>query len=167
MTIQPGRWTAQVDEPMVVFLIGMRVNKLRKMRQWWWVMQAMPRMMRRLQTVPELGLLHAESFIRGRTSLMVQYWRSFEHLERFAREADQPHLEPWRRFNRQIRASGDVGIWHETYQVMPGGVEAIYGNMPLFGLAAATASVPVGRVGQTAGRRLQPDRPDVAPVEAY
>jgi hypothetical protein len=152
MTIQPGRWTAQVDEPMVVFLIGMRVNKLRKVRQWWWVMQAMPRMMRRLQTVPELGLLHAESFIRGRTSLMVQYWRSFEHLERFARDDDQPHLEPWRRFNRQIRASGDVGIWHETYQVTPGGVEAIYGNMPPFGLGKASNLVRVSESSQARGR---------------
>jgi hypothetical protein len=167
MTIQRGRWTAQVDEPMVVFLIGMRVNKLRKVRQWWWVTQAMPRMLRGLAAVPELGLLHQESFIRGRVSLMVQYWQSFEHLERFARDADQPHLEAWRRFNRQIRDSGDVGIWHETYQVAPGGIEAIYGNMPLFGLAAATASVPVGRVGQTAGHRLHADRDDVAPVQPY
>jgi hypothetical protein len=167
MTIQPGRWTAQVDGPVVVFLIGMRVNKLRKVRQWWWVMQAMPRMLRSLESTPDLGLLHQEGFIQGRTSLMVQYWRSFEHLERFARDADQPHLEAWRRFNRQIRESGDVGIWHETYQVAPGSVEAIYGNMPVFGLAAATASTPVGRVGQTAGHRMQPDRPDLAPVQPY
>jgi hypothetical protein len=34
-------------------------------------------MLRSLESMPELGLLHQGSFIRGRTSLMVQYWRVF------------------------------------------------------------------------------------------
>ena len=34
-----------------------------------------------------------------------------------------------------------IGIWHETYLVEPGKFECIYGNMPLFGLAAATKHV--------------------------
>jgi Domain of unknown function (DUF4188) len=165
--IYHGRWTAQVTEPLVVFLIGMRVNKFWKIRQWWWVSQAMPRMLRRLADVPELGLLHVESFTRGRTSLMVQYWRSFEHLERFARDSELPHLETWRRWNRQVRDSGDVGFWHETYPVGPGSAEAVYGNMPLFGLAAATTHVPAGKVGQTAAHRLDSRRPDAVPVEPY
>ncbi len=167
MTVYPGRWTADVSEPLVVFLIGMRVNKLWKVRQWWWAAQSMPRMLRRLAGVPELGLMHTESFIRGRTSLMVQYWRSFEHLERFARDGDLPHLDAWRRWNRQVRDSGDVGVWHETYVVQPGGIEAVYGNMPLFGLAAATAHVPAGKVGHSAGHRLDAARPDAVPVQPY
>jgi hypothetical protein len=165
--VYPGRWTAEVTEPFVVFLIGMRVNKPWRIRQWWWVAQAMPRMLRRLAEVPELGLLHVEGFTRGRTSLSVQYWRSFDHLERFARDSDVPHLDAWRRWNRQVRDSGDVGIWHETYTVEPGSVEAVYGNMPLFGLAAATAHVPAGRIGQTAGHRLDSARPDDLPVPPY
>ena len=32
---------------------------------------------------------------------------------------------------------GDIGIWHETFRVRAGEYEAIYGNMPRFGLAAA------------------------------
>jgi hypothetical protein len=162
-----GRWSAEVSEPLVVFLIGMRVNKLWKIRQWWWVAQAMPRMLRRLTKVPELGLMHVEGFTRGRTSLMVQYWRSFEDLERFARDRDLPHLDAWRRWNRQIRDSGDVGFWHETYTVAPGSVEAVYGNMPLFGLAAATRPVPAGNVGQSAGHRLDSNRPDETAVAPY
>jgi hypothetical protein len=166
-TVFPGRWTAQVDEPLVVFLIGMRVNRLWKLRHWWWVTQAMPRMMRRLSKMPELGLLHAESFFRGRTTLMVQYWRSFEHLERFARDPNVPHLDAWRRWNRQIRDSGDAGIWHETYTVAPGSVESIYGNMPLFGLAAATTHVPTGKVGHSAGHRMDANRPDDVAIQPY
>jgi fumigallin biosynthesis monooxygenase-like protein len=165
--VHRGRWTAQVNEPLAVFLIGMRVNKVWKVRQWWWAFMAMPRMLRRLVAVPELGLMHVETFTRGRTVLLVQYWRSFEHLERFARDKDMPHLEAWRRWNRQVRDSGDVGVYHETYPVAPGSVEAIYANMPLFGLAKATAAVPAGRIGQSAGHRLDRGRPDVAAVEPY
>jgi hypothetical protein len=165
--VHRGRWTAEVTEPLVVFLIGMRVNKPWKVRQWWWVAQAMPRMLRRLAAAPELGLLHVEQFTRGRTSLIVQYWRSFEHLQRFARDRQLPHLDAWRRWNRQVRDSGDVGFWHETYLVQPGSVEAVYGNMPRFGLAAATALVPAAKVGQSAGHRLDRSRPDLVPVDPY
>lgn len=45
---------------------------------------------------------------------VVQYWRSFEHLERFARNPELAHLPAWKRFNRAVGGSGDVGIWHET-----------------------------------------------------
>jgi hypothetical protein len=30
----PGRYTAEIDEPFVVFLIGMRVNRLFAVRKW-------------------------------------------------------------------------------------------------------------------------------------
>jgi len=84
----------------------------------------------------------------------VQYWRSFDHLARFARDRDDPHLEPWRQFNRRVGASGDVGIWHETYRVRTADVESIYGNMPPYGLAAATTGVPVRRGRDSAAARI-------------
>jgi len=84
----------------------------------------------------------------------VQYWRSFEHLERFARDPANLHLPVWRWFNRAVKASGDVGIWHETYLVPAGRHEAIYGNMPRIGLAAAGSHVPIARRGETAAERV-------------
>ena len=84
----------------------------------------------------------------------VQYWRSFEQLEAFARSSDHAHLPAWREFNRLVRDNGDVGIFHETYRVGPGTAESFYGNMPPFGLAAAVGFVPVARRGQSAGRRM-------------
>jgi hypothetical protein len=36
-----------------------------------------------------------------------------------------------------VKASGDVGIWHETDLVPAGRYEASYGTMPRIGLAAA------------------------------
>ena len=61
--IFPGRFTAQSGEPFVVFLIGMRVNNLLKMRSWMRVARAMPPMIEELKRNPDLGLLHAEFFL--------------------------------------------------------------------------------------------------------
>lgn len=76
--------------------------------------------------------------------------RDFDSLDRFARDKDLPHLEPWRQFNRAVRDSGEVGIWHETFRVRAGEYEAVYGNMPVFGLTAAGSHVPAARKGNTA-----------------
>ncbi len=151
MGVNKGRFTADLAglDEVVVFLIGMRVNKPWKVRQWWPVFTAMPRMLRYLDQHPEKGLLHWQQSL----TLTVQYWRSFDDLARFARDKDDPHLEPWRQFNRRIAGSGDVGIWHETYVVRTADVECIYGNMPTYGLAAATAAVPVRRGRDSAAAR--------------
>jgi hypothetical protein len=151
--VQPGRFTAEVDGDVVVFIIGMRVNRPWKVRRWWPVFVAMPKMLAHLQRHPERGLLgYQQAFFPS--PIIVQYWRSFEDLQRFARDADDPHLEPWRRYNREIGKSGDVGVWHETYVVSPGRFEAVYANMPVVGLAAATSHVPVGRRSDAAADRL-------------
>jgi hypothetical protein len=164
--IQPGRYTADIDEGFVVFLIGMRFNKLRKVRKWMPVVTAFPKMLRTLNEHPELGCLgHKEWY--GRTTITVQYWKDFESLDRFARDKELPHLAPWRAFNRAVRDSGDVGIWHETYRIEPGAYEAIYGNMPVFGLAAASQSIPVRRKAHTAAARIGASPTDTPAVEPY
>jgi len=43
---------------------------------------------------------------------------------------------------KAIGSDGGVDIWHETYLVEPGEYEAVYGNMPVSGLASATKHVP-------------------------
>jgi hypothetical protein len=164
--INPGRFTADIDGDFVVFLIGMRFNRPLRVRQWWPVAAAMPRMLRVLGEHPELGCLGSQSWF-GRTTILVQYWRDFESLDRFARDRDLPHLEPWRRFNRAVRASGDVGIWHETFKVRAGEYEAVYGNMPVFGLAAAGRHLPAGRKADTAAARIGASETDEPAVEPY
>lgn len=103
---------------------------------------------------PEKGFLGGESFLYWRGVGLIQYWRSFEDLERFARSREEPHLKAWQRFNRVVGADGSVGIWHETYLINPGNYEAIYGNMPIFGLAAATKHVPVTGRKESASQRV-------------
>jgi Domain of unknown function (DUF4188) len=97
----------------------------------------------------------------------VQYWRSFEQLERYARDPQAEHLPAWRAFNRRIRDSGDVGIWHETYRVRAGECEAVYGNMPRVGLAAVGDLVPIGSTTATAAQRIGARPDDRAPVTGY
>jgi hypothetical protein len=165
--VHRGRHTAAIDGDFVVFLIGMRINRPWKPHKWLPVLVAMPRMLRRLRDRPDAGLLGwSLAWIKG--PAVVQYWRSFDDLDRFARDEDELHLPAWRRFNRAVRASGDVGIWHETYKVRAGEYEVVYANMPRIGLAAAGELVPVGARTQTAARRVGADgdsEPAVAPYE--
>lgn len=134
--IQHDRRYATLDGGFAVFLIGMRVNNPWKVHRWWPVARAMPRMLRELRQHPELGLLSAEIW-GGRTTIVVQYWRSAEALFAYARNRDAGHLPAWRAFNEAVGRSADVGIWHETYVVAPGGYENIYVDMPPFGLGRA------------------------------
>jgi hypothetical protein len=158
--IERERVTAPADRDVVVFLIGMRINRLRDVRQWGPVFVAMPRMLRELGAHPELGLLHAQNFVSGRTVQVVQYWRSVEQLYAYSKAADGEHLPAWRAFNRRARGNDAVGIFHETYVVPASGHESISINMPPHGLLAALGSVPVGSRGQSAAHRLDPSRPD-------
>ena len=162
----PGRFTAQMDEPFVVFFIGMRINRLRAVRKSVPTARAMGPMLQTLYTHPEKGFLGGQTFVYWRGIAIYQFWRSFEDLERFARNREDPHLEAWRRFNRSIGSDGSVGIWHETYMVDAGKHEALYGNMPAFGLAAATQHVPAVGRRETARRRLGGTNEPAVPADA-
>ena len=152
--LTPGRMTARLDGDFVVFLIGMRINKPWKLHKWLPVAKAMVPMLRTLSRSRDLGLLGYHSWIGPSGPLLVQYWRSVEQLEEFAKAASLPHRPAWRAFNRTVGGSGDVGIWHETYVVRDGAYEVLYGNMPRFGLAQAGDHVPLSSATQgAAGRR--------------
>jgi hypothetical protein len=143
----PGRYTAQSDESFVVFLIGMRVNKLFALGNWMKVAAAMPPMIAELKRDPTLGMLHSEYFVYWRGVGVLQYWRSFEQLHAYAHNRNAAHLPAWAEFNRRIGGNGVVGIWHETYTVAPRQYETFYANMPRFGLGAAAKHVSVtGRI---------------------
>ena len=152
--IFPGRYTAQTSEPFVVVLIGMRINRLLAVPSWTRVAAAMPRMIAELKRQPELGLLHAEFFLYWRGVAVLQYWRSFELLHAYAHAKNAAHLPAWAEFNRRVGGNGVVGIWHETYTVEPGQYEAIYANMPRFGLAAATKQIAVTGLLDSARSRI-------------
>ena len=149
-----GRMTADGVAPFAVFLIGMRINKPLRIDQWLPVMSAMPRMVKELEANPQLGFLGYHQWL-GRTTIMLQYWESFDKLEQYAKSKDHEHLPAWREFNRRVGASGDVGIWHETYSVQPSAYECVYNNMPPFGLGKVGPLVAVNSLRDAARQRLQ------------
>jgi hypothetical protein len=132
-------------------VIGMRINRFWKLHKWLPVFSAMPRMLKELEKQPQSGFLGSVSG----GMLIVQYWRSFEHLEAYARSQDHHHWPAWVAFNKRMRESrGDVGIWHETYLVRAGEYEAIYSGMPPWGLGRAAALVPASGRKEAARDRL-------------
>lgn len=145
------RVCGEIEGPFVLFLIGIRLNRLWKPWAWGPVFAAMPPMIAELSRNKELGMLHSRTHFGPRNTLLVQYWRSHADLQRFATDRDQLHLPAWQRFNRAVGTSGDVGIWHETYLVTPGSYESVYVNMPAYGLGAA------GAVHDAAGPRARAD----------
>lgn len=149
------RMAAKIEGDFVVFLIGMRINKLWKLNKWLPAFLAMPRMIKELKRLPkeETGFLGYTTIGPG---VLVQYWRSFDHLEAYARSQEHQHFPAWIQFNNRIKGSrGDVGIWHETYLVKAGQYEAIYSGMPAYGLGRVAELVPATGNRKEARQRLE------------
>jgi hypothetical protein len=155
MQIYKGRYAARIEGDFVVFLIGMRINRLLMIQKWLPVVFAMPRMLKELAMEPKLGMLNAQTFISGRTILVVQYWRSFDQLHAYAHAKDREHLPAWTDFNRKVGGNGSVGIFHESYLVKAGQYECLSANMPRNGLAKAGEMVPATGRMHDARSRLQ------------
>ena len=136
------RMAAEIDGDFVVFLIGAHPNSKWRLPQFLRDLggpKGMRNMLDYLMERPEKGLLGYEMGF----PIIVQYWRSFDHLEAFASDRDDPHLEVWRNYWRRVGRSTRSGLWHEAYVVRAGEYEAIYANMRPFGLGKAGRLVPI------------------------
>ena len=147
------RMTGELRGDFVLFLIGLRFNRLWKIHKWLPVVRSMPRMTRELAVDRESGFLGCEMWF-GRTTIMIQYWRTFDQLESYAKNNSAEHLPAWAAFNRNVGSNGDVGIWHETFLVREGAYECVYNSMPRFGLAKAGEHMPATGKRQTAAGRM-------------
>ena len=145
------RLAAEIEGDFVVFLIGARFNnKLQLVRSLLDLggRRGMKHMLDYLVARPEKGLLAYEMGL----PTIVQYWRSFEQLEAFAKSEDDPHVEVWRQYWRRVGRTGRTGIWHETFLVRDGQYEAVYGNMPPHGLGKAGRLVPLSESSSARAR---------------
>ena len=146
------KMTVQMEGDFVVFLIGMRINRLWKIHKWLPVILAMPKMLIELSKNPESGFMGYQ-MMGGLPPVIIQYWKSFEHLEAYAKDRDAHHYPAWKAYNLKSKSSGDVGIWHETFKVKAGEYECVYNNMPRFGLGKVGELVPAnGKREYAAGR---------------
>ncbi|TQM62522.1 DUF4188 domain-containing protein [Humibacillus xanthopallidus] len=135
------------DGGLAVFLIGMRVNQPWRPDLWAPVFGAMPRMLAELYAAKaahargeadDLGFLDGRTLIGAGGPTLVQYWRSAEHIYAYASDRDREHHPAMRAFYaRSRRATGAVGIWHETFAVPAGAHESLYLAMPPTGLGKA------------------------------
>jgi len=154
--VEAGRYAAAHEGELVVFVIGMRINRWWAIHRWAPVAMAMGPMIAELYRNKELGFLDMQAALTPRGPVLIQYWRSYEHLERYARHGAL-HLKAWKDFNRKAASTKHVGIYHETYIVDAGKHEAVYVNMPKHGLGRATGIVPATGRRETARRRLGGD----------
>lgn len=148
-----GRHTHQHEDSIVVFMIGMTINKPWRATRWVPVFAAMPKMLDELSGDPESGLLGYRMTLARGGPLVIQYWSSTEALYRYAADPESSHRPAWAAFNRRAKdGQGAVGIWHETYAVEK--AESVYVDTPAAGLNLATSSVPVTAASTNARDRL-------------
>ena len=156
-----GRMTHRYDGELVVFHIGMQINRAWRPDLWLPVFSAMPRMLRELSMDPDSGLLGFQLLVGRGGPYVVQYWSSMEKLYAYASNPVQEHRPAWARFNKAARkAPGAVGIWHETFLVER--AETLYGSTRPMGLAGATEVVPVPARHDRAEARMADGRTSVS-----
>ncbi|MEU9508358.1 DUF4188 domain-containing protein [Micromonospora sp. NPDC048170] len=149
------RMAAEIEGDFAVFMTGMRVNNFFKVNRWlptFWSMGGVLKAMFADQEAT--GALHAHAYWGNRGAVMIAYFRSIEHLERFANNRELAHSKALQDYFRRMKDNSVVGIWHESYVVRNGEYEAVYNHMPVAtGLAAAGECVPVSRRGNSASAR--------------
>jgi hypothetical protein len=138
-----GRQLAEIDGDFVVFLIGTTPDLKHPVRWFRDVggRRGMNHMLKYLTEHPDKGLLAYEMSF----PVIVQYWRSFDHLEAFARDQSDPHAAAWRTYWKRVGTENRSGIWHETFLVRAGEYEAVYANNARRGLAKAGRLVPASK----------------------
>ncbi|RJO78961.1 DUF4188 domain-containing protein [Nocardia panacis] len=138
---------------VVLFLLGVRINKLTAVHRWLPVIRSLAPMLKELSEDAESGLIASRTQLYGARELtLLQYWSSVGQLMDFAH--GPTHRKVWQDFYRFATRGSEVGIWHETFIVPAGRYESIYGNVPLSGLATHGGLTPIGRRNDSARARL-------------
>jgi Domain of unknown function (DUF4188) len=165
--VHQGRYTAEPEGEFVVFLIGMRINKPHKVRQWLRVLTAMRPMIAELREHPERGLLHAQFAFIG----AARRWSSTGGASR--RSSGSPAIP-----TISTCPPGSAGTsWSGPPATSASGTRPTgcarrsarrsTGTCPRFGLAAAFGHQPVGSTGQSAGKRIGVRAEDEPALEPY
>lgn len=158
------RLTHAYDGSLALFLIGLRVHKPWKLGLVGSAVSAMPRMIAELEKnkaaaqrgeEESLGYLGSRFTVDLSGVTTIQWWRSTDDIYAYANAGQHEHRPAWVEFYRLAKANPDaVTIWHETYEISPGGAESMYVGPRPFGLADVAGTVPAGRRGETARERL-------------
>ena len=135
---------AEIDGEYVVYINGMRLNKLRALPNYLRAGLEAARMFERLEADPDSGFLgYLPAYVGLRSGAAIQYWRSLEDVRRFARDPDGPHVPAWRWYDEGVSDGGGLGFWAELYVVKEGSFETFYRNVPPTGLGEHGRLVPM------------------------
>ena len=138
--IYEGRWIARLDEPFVVLLIGIRINKPWHIHRWLPLVFQMSQMLRELNDNGDPGFLGGQTWF-GRTTVLIQYWRSIEELEVYSKAKHKNRTPAWETFNRAVEGTDSVGVYHEFYSIEPGRYDNSV-RWPPFARSTTTALFP-------------------------
>ena len=118
MTVMKTTHDRTSGDNVVVFLLGMRLNKVWRVDAWLPVFVGQYRMLKELSRDPDSGLLGYRTVFDKDGGTSIQYWRDTESLYAYAADTAQLHRPAQKAFFRRERnAVAAVGIWHETYEV--------------------------------------------------
>ena len=117
--VMTGRMTHRYDGELVVFHIGMQINKPWRPDLWLPVFGAMPRMLAELSRDPGSGLLGYRLVLGAGGPSVVQYWSSKDKLYAYASNPEQEHRPAWTAFNRRARRAPGAGVRTLAATVVP------------------------------------------------
>jgi hypothetical protein len=114
-----------------------------------------------LEAAKDAGFLYQQQLMAEGGAVLLQYWQSYDHLDRWARTL--PHMRWWRWLLEN--AGDDISFYHEIYQVKK--AEAIYekGCRPV-GPALFTTTSTVGAGEGQSKQRQQRFADEAAKVAA-
>ena len=144
--------TVQNEKDVVVFIIGMKIHKFFYVHQWIPIAKAMGTMLKELYQNKNHGFQNGELHLNWKGITVIQYWDGFEQLETFAHE--ELHRGIWKEYYQKADMQKVVGIFHETYIVPAKNYEAIYVNMPEFGLGKARSLESIDQKKKSSRQRL-------------
>ncbi|KAF8530568.1 hypothetical protein BU17DRAFT_79398 [Hysterangium stoloniferum] len=147
-------------QPFALMLIGSRCfSKLGSLqpefKEMGDVINAMIDELRAAPPEHDVGFLNSEYYTHGaqpsgNSNMMCIYWKSYEHIHRFAHKVNGDHYPAWQKYmtlqRERSKLGSQIGIWHEIFDVS--NAEGIYWHMPRMGLGDLWDAVPTadGRV---------------------
>jgi Domain of unknown function (DUF4188) len=133
--VLPGRYAGEIDGDFCVFHIGATLNAHILNKEAVAVSKAFEAMHKELEADPEkYGFYGSTTYVSVNSGLSggftVQYWRSQEHLNAYARGQMGKHFPAMIWSAKHSKVSTNIGLWHESFTVRKGDYEAIYLNCP-------------------------------------
>ena len=135
---------AEMDGEFVIYINGMRLNKLRAIRKYFAAGRKAGKFFERLEADPDSGFLGYVPAMMGiRTGAAIQYWRSLDDLKRFANDPEDVHVPAWKWYDDVVDPGGGVGFWAELYVIEADNYETFFRNVPPIGLGKMGRLVPM------------------------